>query len=101
EALELGTRRGMIRAISTTGAVITSAGIVLAGVFAALGVLPLVTLAQLGLIVGVGVLLDTLFVRTVFVPAIFAALGDRIWWPRRLPRHQDDSAQQPVHVSVG
>lgn len=82
EAKELGTRAGMVRAISTTGAVITSAGIVLAGVFAALGVLPLVTLGQLGLIVGVGVLIDTLFVRTVLVPAIFAAGGDRIWWPR-------------------
>jgi RND superfamily putative drug exporter len=61
--------------------VITSAGIVLAAVFAALGVLPLVTLGQLGLIVGVGVVVDTLVVRTVIVPAIFALVGDRIWWP--------------------
>ncbi|GAB3562878.1 MMPL family transporter [Spelaeicoccus albus] len=77
-----GTREGMVISISRTGAVITSAGVVLAAVFAALGVLPLVTLGQLGLIVGLGVLVDTLFVRTVFVPAIFAAIGDRIWWPR-------------------
>ena len=60
---------------------VTRAGIVLAGVFAALGVLPLVTLGQLGLIVGVGVVVDTLVVRTVIVPAIFALVGDRIWWP--------------------
>src|SRR5699024_2117250 len=99
EAADLGTHHGMIRAISTTGAVITSAGIVLSGVFAALGVLPLVTLAQLGLIVGVGVLLDTLFVRTVFVPAIFAALGDHAWWPRRLWRGQEDLSPKPVGAS--
>ena len=83
EAQHHGTREGMVRAVTHTGAVITSAGIVLAAVFAALGVLPLVTLGQLGLIVGVGVIVDTLVVRTVIVPAIFAALGDKIWWPGR------------------
>lgn len=77
-----GTREGMVQAVTHTGAVITSAGIVLAAVFAALGVLPLVTLGQLGLIVGVGVVVDTLVVRTVIVPALFGILGDRIWWPR-------------------
>lgn len=81
EAMVLGTRAGMVEAIAHTGGVITSAGIVLAAVFAALGVLPLVTLGQLGLIVGVGVVVDTLVVRTVIVPAIFALVGDRIWWP--------------------
>lgn len=85
EAESHGTREGMVRAVSHTGAVITSAGIVLAAVFAALGVLPLVTLGQLGLIVGVGVIIDTLVVRTVIVPAVFGVLGDRIWWPRRPP----------------
>ena len=86
EAASHGTRAGMVEAIAHTGGVITSAGIVLAAVFAALGVLPLVTLGQLGLIVGVGVIVDTLVVRTVIVPAIFALLGDRIWWPGRLRR---------------
>ncbi|MBS1675577.1 MAG: MMPL family transporter [Actinobacteria bacterium] len=81
EAALRGTRDGMVEAIAHTGGVITSAGIVLAAVFAALGVLPLVTLGQLGLIVGVGVIVDTLVVRTVIVPAIFALIGDRIWWP--------------------
>lgn len=85
EAAVVGTREGMVRAVSHTGAVITSAGIVLAAVFAALGVLPLVTLGQLGLIVGVGVVIDTLVVRTVIVPALFSILGDRIWWPRPRP----------------
>ena len=68
------------------GRVITSAGIVLAAVFAALGVLPLVTLGQLGLIVGIGVLVDTLVVCTVIVPAIFSLVGDRIWLPGKLTR---------------
>lgn len=86
EAAVRGTRAGMVEAIAHTGGVITSAGIVLAAVFAALGVLPLVTLGQLGLIVGVGVVVDTLVVRTVIVPAIFALVGDRIWWPGRAPK---------------
>ena len=81
EARGLGTRDGMVKAVGRTGAVITSAGVVLAAVFAALGVLPLVLLAQVGLIVGLGVLLDTLLVRTMLVPAAVALLGDRFWWP--------------------
>ncbi len=84
EARGHGAREGMLRALSATGGVITSAGILLAAVFAVLGVLPLVVLAQLGVIICVGVLLDTLVVRTVLVPAIALVLGDRFWWPRRL-----------------
>ena len=77
-------RTGMLRALTATGGVITSAGILLAAVFAVLGVLPLVVLAQLGVVIGVGVLLDTLLVRTVLVPAIAVRLGDGFWWPRRV-----------------
>lgn len=84
EAGEHGTREGMLRALGATGGVITSAGILLAAVFAVLGVLPLVVLAQLGLIVCIGVLLDTLVVRTMLVPAIALVLGDRFWWPKRI-----------------
>ncbi len=82
EAPRRGTRDGMLRALAATGGVITSAGILLAAVFAVLGVLPLVVLAQLGLVIGIGVLLDTLLVRTVLVPAIAVGLGDWFWWPR-------------------
>ncbi|RAF17666.1 multidrug RND transporter, partial [Burkholderia multivorans] len=78
-----GSRQGIIEALAHTGGVITSAGIVLAGVFAALGMLPLMVLGQLGLIVGVGVLVDTVLVRTVIVPAIIALAGPRLWWPDR------------------
>ena len=83
EARTVGTRAGMVTALATTGGVITSAGVVLAGVFAALGLLPLVTLGQIGLIVGIGVIVDTLVVRTLVVPALFAVVGDRMWWPSR------------------
>jgi RND superfamily putative drug exporter len=81
EAEKLGTRQGMIKALSATGGVITSAGILLAAVFAVLGVLPLVALAQIGVIVCIGVLLDTLLVRTVIVPALAFMTGKNFWWP--------------------
>ena len=94
EAAVRGTRAGMVEAVAHTGSVITSAGIVLAAVFAALGVLPLVTLGQLGLIVGVGVIVDTLVVRTVIVPAIFTLVGDRIWWPGKPKAAQEELAHE-------
>lgn len=84
EAEAHGSREGMLRALTVTGGVITSAGILLAAVFAVLGVLPLVALAQLGTIICVGVLLDTLVVRTMLVPAMAVLLGDRFWWPRKV-----------------
>ncbi|WP_051367891.1 MMPL family transporter [Hamadaea tsunoensis] len=76
-----GTPAGMARALTATGGVITSAGILLAAVFTVLGVLPVIALTQIGIIVGIGVLLDTLLVRTALVPAIGTLLGDRFWWP--------------------
>lgn len=78
-----GTREGMSRAVGLTGGVITAAGIVLAAVFAVLGVLPLITLGQVGIVVGLGILLDTFLVRTLVVPALFDLLGDRMWWPSK------------------
>jgi RND superfamily putative drug exporter len=82
EAEKLGVRQGMIKALSATGGVITSAGILLAAVFAVLGVLPLLALYQIGIIVGIGVLLDTLLVRTVIVPALAFITRKYFWWPR-------------------
>lgn len=84
EAAVAGPRDGMLRALAATGGVITSAGILLAAVFAVLGVLPLVALAQIGIVIFLGVLLDTLVVRTVLVPAIALILGERFWWPRKV-----------------
>ncbi|WP_433717498.1 MMPL family transporter [Actinoplanes sp. CA-051413] len=103
EAMTRGTRAGMIHALAATGAVITSAGILLAAVFAVLGVLPIITLTQIGVIVGLGVLLDTLLVRTVLVPALATLLGDRFWWPAdpAAPHraHQAGPVEQPAAVA--
>jgi putative drug exporter of the RND superfamily len=81
ETPDHGTRLGIVRAVAATGGVITSAGIVLAAVFCVLGVLPLITLTQLGIVVGLGILLDTFVVRTLVIPALFTLVGPRIWWP--------------------
>ncbi|CAN5127701.1 MMPL family transporter [soil metagenome] len=86
ESVAHGTRTGMLRALSSTGGVITSAGILLAAVFAVLGVLPLITLTQIGIIVCIGVLLDTLLVRTVVVPSLAFITGEKFWWPSKLAR---------------
>ncbi|MEJ7647680.1 MAG: MMPL family transporter [Nakamurella sp.] len=93
EARTMGTRRGMLRALGATGGVITSAGILLAAVFAVLGVLPLVVLAQIGVIICIGVLLDTLLVRTVLVPAIVRVLGEKFWWPRHVGPSGDGAGE--------
>ena len=81
EALAVGTAEGMRRGLAVTGGVITSAGLVLAGTFAVLMVLPVTHLAQVGFAVALGVLLDTFVVRSVLLPAIVFSIGPRIWWP--------------------
>ncbi|MEU8285974.1 efflux RND transporter permease subunit [Micromonospora sp. NPDC048905] len=101
DARGAGTRDGMLSALRVTGGVITSAGVLLAAVFAVLGVLPLITLTQIGIIVCIGVLLDTLLVRTVLVPALAFLLGDRFWWPGRItPEHPADSPASPEPVAA-
>ncbi|MFG3041816.1 MMPL family transporter [Streptomyces sp. NPDC048330] len=85
EALASGTAAGVREGLLRTGGVITAAGLVLAATFAALGVMPLLYLAQIGLIVGVGVLVDSLLVRVFLVPALMTDLGSRVWWPSRMP----------------
>lgn len=82
----IGTRRGTLRALAVTGSVITSAGVVLAATFAALGVIPLLFLAQLAFIVAFGVLVDTLIVRSLLVPALVHDVGRVVWWPGSLRR---------------
>ena len=90
ETLRHGTRDGMLRGLAVTGGVITSAGIVLAGTFSVLAVLPLLFLTEIGFLIAFGVLLDTFVVRSVLVPAIVMGLGKRVWWPSRLA--QDDGS---------
>ena len=84
EAGTHGTRRGVLVGVATTGGVITSAGIVLAATFSALGLLPLVFVTEIGVLVAVGVLIDTLIVRSILVPALVVDIGRRVWWPNHL-----------------
>jgi RND superfamily putative drug exporter len=95
EAGTLGHRRGILHALTVTGGVITSAGLVLAATFAALSVLPLVPSLQLGILVGVGVLLDTFIVRSLLVPALTIDIGPKVWWPSRLAREEVQAAPAP------
>jgi RND superfamily putative drug exporter len=91
EAHTRGTRPGALVALTTTGGVITSAGLVLAATFLVLGTIPLVFLAELGLAVALGILLDTLVVRSVLVTAINLDLGKAIWWPSKLSKVDDEA----------
>jgi putative drug exporter of the RND superfamily len=95
EASMDGTRRGILKGLTVTGGVITSAGVVLAATFSVLGTLPLVFLAELGFAVAFGVLLDTLIVRSILVPALTYDIGRPIWWPSRLARVAEPLRQTP------
>lgn len=89
ETLILGTRPGILKGLTATGGVITSAGIVLAATFLVLGVLPLVSLRQVGFAVALGVLIDTFIVRTTLVPALAYDIGPKIWWPSKLAKEKE------------
>lgn len=101
ESAVVGTRAGVITGLTVTGGVITSAGVVLAATFASLAVIPLLFLAQVAFLVAFGVLVDTLIVRTLLVPALSLDIGSRIWWPSELtrrpdrPGHKADPATKP------
>ncbi|MCT2582424.1 MMPL family transporter [Actinophytocola gossypii] len=86
ESLRTDTRTGTLHGLAVTGGVITSAGVVLAATFAALSVIPVLFLAQIAFIVAFGVLLDTVVVRSLLVPALTVDIGPKIWWPARLSR---------------
>ncbi|WP_299167313.1 efflux RND transporter permease subunit [uncultured Arthrobacter sp.] len=92
ESLRIGTRPGILRGLGVTGGVITSAGVVLAATFAALGVIPILFLAQIAFIVAFGVLLDTVIVRSLLVPALAYDIGPKIWWPSKLAQHDGGAA---------
>ncbi|WP_328334558.1 MMPL family transporter [Kribbella sp. NBC_00382] len=86
ESIEQGTRPGILTGLAVTGGVITSAGVVLAATFSALGVVPILFLAQIAFMVGFGVLLDTTIVRSLLVPALAYDIGAKIWWPSKLAK---------------
>ncbi|MEU5395009.1 MMPL family transporter [Streptomyces tibetensis] len=98
EAARQGTRPGVVTGLAATGAVITSAGLVLAGTFAALGTLPMVAFAEIGFTVALGVLIDTFIVRSVLVTSLFLDVGPKVWWPHRLARHDGGA---PGRAAVG
>ncbi|MGW2722436.1 MMPL family transporter [Streptomyces sp. NPDC001492] len=100
EAMRQGTRPGVVTGLATTGAVITSAGLVLAGTFAALGTLPMVGFAEIGFAVALGVLLDTFVVRSVLVTSLFLDVGKKVWWPHQLA-HQDGETHPHEAVGAG
>lgn len=93
ESLRIGTRPGILRGLGLTGSVITSAGVVLAATFAALAVIPILFLVQIAFIVAFGVLLDTVVVRSLLVPAVSYDIGRAIWWPSKLWRKNDHEAR--------
>ncbi|MFE3252553.1 MMPL family transporter [Streptomyces sp. NPDC059209] len=94
ESLKHGTREGVLRGLTATGGVITSAGVVLAATFAALGVIPLAFLVQIAFIVAVGVLLDTIVVRSLLVPALVLDIGPKAWWPGVLSRGSEQRGRE-------
>jgi putative drug exporter of the RND superfamily len=102
ETLTHGTRDGMVRGLAVTGTVITSAGLVLAGTFSTLAVLPLVFLTEIGFVIAVGILIDTFIVRSLLVPALMLEIGDEIWWPSALAsqarREREERAPEGVAV---
>ncbi|MEO7349858.1 MAG: MMPL family transporter [Terrimesophilobacter sp.] len=98
ESIKHGTREGILRGLSSTGGVITSAGLVLAATFAALGVLPVLFLAQISFIVAFGVLVDTLLVRSLLVPALSYDIGKKIWWPSALGRSEEQTVVAAVEA---
>ena len=100
ETKKVGTRTGTLRALTVTGGVITSAGVVLAATFSALAVIPLLFLAQLAFIVAFGVLLDALLVRSLVVPALSIDIGRRIWWPSRLARTEPSEPDTTTDVAT-
>ncbi|HEY9473479.1 MAG TPA: MMPL family transporter, partial [Mycobacteriales bacterium] len=92
EVLQHGTRRGALIGLAATGGVITSAGCVLAGTFAVLATLPVVAFAEIGFAVALGVLLDTMVVRSVLVTALNLDFGRWMWWPHRMASGSDEPA---------
>lgn len=101
ESLRIGARPGILRGLGVTGGVITSAGIVLAATFAALGVIPILFLAQIAFIVAFGVLLDTVIVRSLLVPALAYDIGRKIWCPSALSRHDGGASPSSDRQRTG
>jgi putative drug exporter of the RND superfamily len=102
ESIRSGTRRGALTGLAATGGVITSAGLVLAGTFAVLGTLPLVEFTEIGFAVAIGVLIDTIIVRSVLVTALTLDIGRHMWWPSKLAHRRPEAGDTiPQNPPVG
>lgn len=86
EEIHAGIKTGIIRSMAGTGAVVTSAGLVFAFTMISFSASALLTLAQVGTTIGMGLLFDTLVVRSFMTPAIAALMGPWFWWPQRVRR---------------
>ncbi|MFI6365900.1 MMPL family transporter [Nocardia sp. NPDC050630] len=95
ETIKHRTKAGALIGLAATGGVITSAGLVLAGTFAVFATMPVVTFAEMGIVIAVGVLLDTVIVRSILVTALTLDIGDRIWWPSALARPRSAAEPEP------
>jgi len=101
ESVDRPIRDGIRIGAARTGTVITSAGIILAGTFAALMTAPLELLFQVGAAVALGVLLDTFVVRSLLVPALIAVFGDVSWWPSGWIGGRSAERRRPQLSSAG
>lgn len=101
ESIKIGTRPGILKGLTVTGGVITSAGIVLAATFLVLGVLPLVFLREIGFAVAVGVLIDTFIIRSTLVPALSYDIGKKVWWPSRLAKAEPAAEPEREPAAAG
>ncbi|HUO49406.1 MAG TPA: MMPL family transporter, partial [Acidimicrobiales bacterium] len=95
EVLRRGVVEGVAAGVASTGGVLTSAGVILAGTFSVLAILPVVASREIGIIVAIGVLADTVLVRTVLVPTLAADLGAKFWWPTKVTDFEDAGAGAP------
>ena len=101
EVLRWGPVTGVRIGVASTGGVLTSAGIVLAGTFSVLAILPVVASREIGIVVALGVLADTFLVRTILVPTLAADLGARFWWPTRVPAEVVSRVDEPEETGAG
>jgi RND superfamily putative drug exporter len=110
EEIPAGIKTGIIRSMAGTGAVVTSAGLVFAFTMMSMMVSDLVVAGQVGTTIGIGLLFDTLIIRSFMTPSIAAMMGRWFWWPQNVrtrprpvpwPAPPQHSTETPVNVGAG
>ncbi len=100
EVRSRGHREGTLTGLTVTGGVITSAGVVLAATFCVLATIPTVQSLQQGLLVAIGILLDTFLVRSLLVPALSLEIGPGIWRPGHPEKQPPPAGGRPVESTT-